>query len=119
MFHTSPLQIRKIRYICRLQRGPSCLVICIDLLVAGEVGEIVKIASEAMQSLVGDFDNFANFVVACISGHKWNRATSFPWSLFFPSPGARETLVWSGHVRPKVWDVAKKRIVGGAVKFTF
>ena len=24
----------------------------------------------------------------------------------------RETLVWSGHVRPKIWDVAKKRIVG-------
>ena len=31
----------------------------------------------------------------------------------------RETLVWSGHVRPKIWDVAKKRIVGGAFKFTF
>ena len=31
----------------------------------------------------------------------------------------RETLVWSGHLRPKIWDVAKKRIVGGAVKFTF
>ena len=35
-----------------------------------------------------------------------------PWS-------ERETLVWSGHVCPRIWDVAKKRIVGGAVKFTF
>ena len=49
------------------------------------------------------------------------KSTLFPGSLFFPSPGAREReiLVWSGHVRPKIWDVAKKRIVGGAVKFTF
>ena len=53
--------------------GPSCLVICIALLVAGEVGEIVKIASKAMQSLVGAFDHFANFFVACVSGRKRNR----------------------------------------------
>ena len=31
----------------------------------------------------------------------------------------RETLVWSGHVRPIMWDVAKKRMAGGADKFTF
>ena len=37
-----------------------------------------------------------------------------PWS-----ERERETLAWSGHVRPKIWDIAKKRIVGGAVKFTF
>ena len=43
-------------------------------------------------------------------------ATSFPGSLFFPSPGARkgETLAWSCYVRPKIWDVANKRFVGGA-----
>jgi len=111
--------IRKIRLVCHLQKGPLALsfalVICIDLLVAGDVGEfatfakltlfaeftifvkfaildtrkggllvvlfaltccllakfIVKIPSKAMQRLVGNFGNFANFVVACISGHKW------------------------------------------------
>ena len=31
----------------------------------------------------------------------------------------RETLVWSGHVSPKMRDVAKKRMAGGADKFTF
>ena len=31
----------------------------------------------------------------------------------------RETLVWYGHVHRKIWDVAKKKIVRGAIKFTF
>ena len=69
-------EIYHIRQTCHIghsRRGPSRLVICIDLLVAGEVGKIVKIASKAMQSLVGNFDNFANFVVTGISGHKWIR----------------------------------------------
>ena len=48
-------------------------------------------------------------------------STSFPGSLFFPPPRARErereTLVWSGHVGPKIWDVTNKRLVGGADEF--
>ena len=68
----------KFCHICKIlspclpfAKGPSCLVICIDLLVAGEVGEIVKIAGKEMQSLVANFDNFTNFVEAGIFGHKW------------------------------------------------
>jgi len=36
-----------------------------------------------------------------------------------PPPRARETLVWSGHVRTKIWDVANKRLVGGADECEF
>ena len=44
--------------------------------------------------------------------------TSFPGSLS-PRPQERETLLWSGHVRPKIWDVANKRLVGGADECEF
>ena len=52
----------------------------------------------------------------------------FPWGtqprsqgLSLPAPKSerRETLVWSGHVRPKIWDVANKRLVGGADECEF
>ena len=40
-------------------------------------------------------------------------------SLPAPKSERRETLVWSGHVRPKIWDVANKRLVGGADECEF
>ena len=45
---------------------------------------------------------------------------SFPGSLFSLLPvWERETLVWSGHVRPRIWDVANKSLMGGAAECEF
>ena len=46
-------------------------------------------------------------------------STSFPGSLLFP-PLEREKgdpgLVWSGHVSPRIWEITKDNIEGGAAK---
>jgi len=49
----------------------------------------------------------------------FNQPRSQGLSLPAPKSERRETLVWSGHVRPKIWDVANKRLVGGADEWEF
>ena len=60
-------RIRQIGHIGHLQRRPSCLVICIDLLVAGEVGKNVKIPTRLCTAL---------FVIFTISPNSFLRAFS-------------------------------------------
>ena len=62
-------RVRRIRYIWHSQWGPSCLVISIELLA--KLAKLSKSPAKQCKAFVGSFDNFANFVVACISGHKW------------------------------------------------
>jgi len=60
--------IRQIRHIRHLQRRPTCLVICVDLLVAGEVGKNVKIPTRLCTVLFTIFTISPNSFLRAFSG---------------------------------------------------
>ena len=73
--------IRQIHHIRHLQRGPSCLVICIDLLVAGEVGEFDTFAKFTTSAKVTTFVKFAIFALTCWLPAKLAKMSKFPTRL--------------------------------------